>query len=33
MWFLEGENDFRHQPNFGLRAQKELHIGVRARRG
>ena len=31
MWFLEGENDFRHQPNFCLRALKELHIGFRAR--
>ena len=27
MWFLEGRNDFRHQPNFVLRALRELHIG------
>ncbi|MEM7286027.1 MAG: cytochrome P450 [Actinomycetota bacterium] len=27
MWFIEGENDFLHQPNFCLRALKELHIG------
>jgi cytochrome P450 len=31
MWFLEGRNDFRHQPNFCLRALKELHIGFKAR--
>ncbi len=27
MWFLDGENDFRHHPNFCLRALQELHIG------
>lgn len=27
MWFIEGENDFLHHPNFCLRALKELHIG------
>lgn len=27
MWFIEGENDFLHQPNFCLRALKELNIG------
>jgi len=27
MWFLDGENDFRHHPNFCLRALRELHIG------
>ena len=27
MWFLEGKNDFRHHPNFCLRALRELHIG------
>ena len=27
MWFVEGANDFRHAPNFCLRALKELHIG------
>ena len=27
MWFLEGENDFSYQPNYFLRALKELHIG------
>ena len=30
MWFVDGANDFRHQPNFVLRALKELHIGFRA---
>ncbi|MDG2301152.1 MAG: cytochrome P450 [Acidimicrobiales bacterium] len=29
MWFLEGKNDFRHHPNFCLRALRELHIGFR----
>jgi cytochrome P450 len=29
MWFIEGANDFRHHPNFCLRALKELHIGFR----
>jgi cytochrome P450 len=27
LWFVEGANDFRHHPNFCLRALKELHIG------
>ena len=27
MWFIEGENDFLHQPNFCLRALKQLNIG------
>ena len=27
MWFLDGLNDFRHHPNFCLRALRELHIG------
>ena len=27
MWFLDGKNDFRHHPNFCLRALRELHIG------
>lgn len=27
MWFVEDANDFLHQPNFCLRALKELHIG------
>ena len=27
MWFIDGENDFLHHPNFCLRALKELHIG------
>ena len=27
LWFVEGANDFRHAPNFCLRALKELHIG------
>ena len=27
MWFVEGKNDFRHHPNFCLRALRELHIG------
>jgi cytochrome P450 len=27
LWLIEGANDFRHQPNFCLRALKELHIG------
>jgi cytochrome P450 len=26
MWFTEGKNDFRHAPNFSLRALNELHI-------
>lgn len=26
MWFAAGKNDFRHAPNFALRALKELHI-------
>jgi hypothetical protein len=29
MWFAEGKNDFRHAPNFSLRALKELHIEFR----
>ena len=29
MWFVEGANDFRHHPNFVLRALRELHIGFR----
>jgi len=31
MWFIEGKNDFRHHPNFCLRALRELHIGFTAR--
>ncbi len=31
MWFIEGANDFSHQPNFCLRALRELHIGLRPR--
>ncbi|NCZ70756.1 MAG: cytochrome P450 [Actinobacteria bacterium] len=31
MWFIEGANDFRHHPNFCLRALKHLHIGFTAR--
>jgi cytochrome P450 len=31
MWFAPGGNDFRVQPNFALRALKELHIGFRRR--
>ena len=27
MWFVDGRNDFRHQPNFVLRSLRELHIG------
>ncbi len=30
MWFVDGANDFRHQPNFCLRSLKELHIGLTA---
>ena len=26
LWFAEGKNDFRHHPNFCLRALRELHI-------
>jgi cytochrome P450 len=29
MWFAEGKNDFRYQPNYFLRALKELHIEFR----
>ncbi len=29
MWYVEGANDFTHQPNVCLRALKELHIGFR----
>ncbi len=31
MWFIDGANDFRHHPNFVLRALRELHIGVAPR--
>ena len=31
MWFIDGANDFRHHPNFVLRALRELHIGVTPR--
>jgi cytochrome P450 len=31
MWFIEGKNDFRHHPNFCLRALRELHIGFSTR--
>ena len=31
MWFIEGKNDFRHHPNFCLRALRELHIGFSPR--
>ena len=27
MWFIDGENDFRHHPNFCLRSLKHLNIG------
>lgn len=30
LWLIEGANDFRHAPNFCLRALKELHIGFTA---
>ena len=30
MWFTEGANEFRYQPNYFLRALKELHIEFRA---
>lgn len=30
MWFIEGANDFRYQPNYFLRALLKLHIGFRA---
>ena len=29
MWFVEGANDFRYQPNYFLRALLQLHIGFR----
>ena len=29
MWFVEGENDFKHHPHFFLRALKELNIGFK----
>jgi cytochrome P450 len=29
MWFLDGKNDFRYQPNYFLRALLQLHIGFR----
>ena len=29
MWFIEGANDFRYQPNYFLRALLRLHIGFR----
>ena len=29
MWFIEGANDFRYQPNYFLRALRQLHIGFR----
>jgi cytochrome P450 len=29
MWFVDDANDFRHHPNFCLRALRELHIGFR----
>lgn len=32
MWFVEGANDFRHHPNFCLRALARLHIGFEPRR-
>jgi cytochrome P450 len=28
MWFVDGANDIRHQPNFCLRSMRALHIGV-----
>jgi cytochrome P450 len=31
MWFIEGANDFRHHPNFCLRALQALHIGFTPR--
>jgi len=32
LWFVDGANDFRHHPNFCLRALKELHVGFTPRR-
>ena len=32
MWFAEGKNDFKHHPNFALRALKELHIEFNKKR-
>jgi hypothetical protein len=32
MWFLDGKNDFRYQPNYFLRALLQLHIGFRPSR-
>ncbi len=29
MWFVDGANDFRHQPNFVLRALRQLNIAFR----
>ncbi len=31
MWFAEGKNNFKHHPNFALRALKELHIEFKKR--
>ena len=31
MWFVEEANDFRYQPNYFLRALRELHIGFTVR--
>jgi len=30
MWFIEGANDFRYQPNYFLRALLQLHLGFHA---
>ena len=31
LWFVEGANDFRYQPNFFFRGLRELHIGFEPR--
>jgi cytochrome P450 len=31
MWFIDGENDFHYQPNYFLRALKQLNIGFKLR--
>ena len=33
MWFIDGANDFSYQPNYFLRALKELHIGFKPKAG
>ena len=29
LWFTDGANDFRYQPNYFLRAINKLHIGFK----